>query len=668
MDEIKVYDRIPREAYFALAEEAERFGLAVVGHRPHAVSAAEMAEADQKSVDHARVFLHEAWPGAAALRQSAPGDWREDRIQMLAEHDSAMAQEIFAAFAEHGTWYVPTHLTRWSDAYADDARVREDPLLEYLHPLMRWQWLEDVDATVANDPSPQARETYRAFYRKGLELTGAAHRAGVPILAGTDYVVAGADVHRELGHLVDAGLSPAEALRAATLDPALYAEREADYGTVEAGKVADLVLLDADPLADIAHTQRIRAVVFGATSTTARRSTRSSPSCVDGRGVGPWAPRSSGGSSRARRTTEPLSSPTHAQEDRTRPPSAHRHRGVTRRLARLAGGSRIRPPGPRRDASRRPPYVAQTPPQTRGRILAVVTSADRFAGSDEPTGYELTELSRAYYVFAANGFEVDVASPQGGEPPAVLDDDDMGAFDYAFMNDPEAWAKVEASLPLADVDMADYDAVYFIGGKGAMFDLPDEPAVQVVARDAFESGKVIAAVCHGPAALVGVTLSDGTPLLAGRTVAGFTNEEELFLIPDAREVFPFLLEDALAQSGAEVSTGPTYLEHVVHDGTLITGQNPWSVWAMAESVVEALGHTPVPRKVTPEENAVTVLLRYEAEGEDRARAHLTSLVTEDAASVDRHLLATHAFVAARQGRWGKAADLVGLLRAAKGAA
>ena len=218
-DEIKVYDRIPREAYFALADEASRHGLAVVGHRPHAVSAVEAAVAGQKSVEHARVFLHEAWPGAEALRLSAPGDWREDRARMLAEHDSAMAQEIFAAFAEHSTWYVPTHLTRWSDAYADDARVREDPLLEYLHPLMRWQWIEDVDATVAGDPSPKARETYRAFYRKGLELTSQAHRAGVPVLVGTDYIVAGADVHREMVHFVAAGLTPAEALRAATLEP-----------------------------------------------------------------------------------------------------------------------------------------------------------------------------------------------------------------------------------------------------------------------------------------------------------------------------------------------------------------------------------------------------------------------------------------------------------------
>ena len=333
-------------------------------------------------------------------------------------------------------------------------------------------------------------------------------------------------------------------------------------------------------------------------------------------------------------------------------------------LASLAG------PGPDREAlaATRPadvPYVAQTPPEGRGRILAVVTSADRLAGMGEPTGYELTELSRAYYVFRANGFEVDVASPQGGEPPAVLDGDDMGPFDYAFMNDPEAWAKVENSLPIVDVDAGEYDAVYFVGGKGAMFDFPDDPKVQALARDVREAGGVVAAVCHGPAALIGVTLSDGTSLLEGRRVAGFTNEEELFLIPDARELFPFLLEDGLAESGAEVSTGPTYLKYVVRDGKLITGQNPWSVWEMAEAVVEELGYAPVPREPTPEERAVDLLLHYESEGEAATRAHLKALPSGSAGSVDRHLIGMHAFVAARQGRWTKAADLVGLLRAAK---
>ncbi len=222
VEAIKVYDRLPREAYLALVDEARRLGLEVVGHRPLAVSAIEAAQ-HQKSIEHARFILQESFPGSAALREVAgTPQWREDRRRMLDEHDPAMAEAIFAAMKANGTWYVPTHLTRWVDAYADDARVRQDPLLRYLHPLMHWQWLEDVDATVKQDPSPAGRETYREFYRKGLELTGAAHRAGVKILVGTDYIVAGVDVHRELEQLVLAGLTPADALFAATVAPADY--------------------------------------------------------------------------------------------------------------------------------------------------------------------------------------------------------------------------------------------------------------------------------------------------------------------------------------------------------------------------------------------------------------------------------------------------------------
>jgi hypothetical protein len=258
---IKVYDRIPRDAYFALVDEARRQKMDVVGHRPYAVSAIEAA-AHQKSIEHARFILHESFAGSTALRASPAGEWREDRKRMLEEHDPRMAQAIFAAMKEHGTWYVPTHLTRWSDAYGDDPAVRADPLLRYLHPLMKRQWLEDIDELLAEDPSPEARETYRRFYRKGLELTGEAHRAGVKVLAGTDYIVAGADLHRELQQLSLAGLPPAAVLRAATLHPAEYFGLDGQYGTVEAGKVADLVLLDANPLEDIRHTQRIAAVVF----------------------------------------------------------------------------------------------------------------------------------------------------------------------------------------------------------------------------------------------------------------------------------------------------------------------------------------------------------------------------------------------------------------------
>ncbi len=261
-DAIKVYDHLPRDAYFALVAEARRLGLDVVGHRPHAVSAIEAA-AHQKSIEHARFLLHESFSGSEELRSRANSPaWKEDRRRMLDDHDPDRAEAIFAAMRRHGTWYVPTHLTRWVDAYADHPSVRKDPLLRFLHPLMQWQWLEDVDATLARDPSPEARQTYRDFYTKGLALTGAAHRAGVKILAGTDYIVPGADLHRELEHLVAAGLTPAEALRAATISAAEYFGLTAQFGSVAPGKTADLVLLEADPLADIRNTQRIAGVFF----------------------------------------------------------------------------------------------------------------------------------------------------------------------------------------------------------------------------------------------------------------------------------------------------------------------------------------------------------------------------------------------------------------------
>ncbi|HEY0144041.1 MAG TPA: amidohydrolase family protein [Thermoanaerobaculia bacterium] len=251
VEAIKVYDRIPRDAYFALVDEARRQKLDVVGHRPLSVTAIEAA-AHQKSIEHARFIVQESYPGRDP----------KDRRRAVDEHDPTMAQAIFAAMKQHGTYYVPTHLTRWVDAYGDHPSVRDDPLLRYLHPLMKRQWLEDVDETIAEDPSPAGRQSYRDFYRKGLELTGAAHRAGVRVVAGTDYIVAGADLHRELQELVTAGLSPADALRAAIVTPAEYFGRTDDYGAVETGKVADLILLDANPLLDIRNSQRIAAVVF----------------------------------------------------------------------------------------------------------------------------------------------------------------------------------------------------------------------------------------------------------------------------------------------------------------------------------------------------------------------------------------------------------------------
>ena len=268
------------------------------------------------------------------------------------------------------------------------------------------------------------------------------------------------------------------------------------------------------------------------------------------------------------------------------------------------------------------PYLQQPVLQNRGKILAVVTSVDVMGTLGKKTGYELTELARAYWVFQTNGFEVDIASTKGGEPPVVLDDDDMREYDYAFLNDPTAQAKATNTLLIDDVNPADYEAVYFVGGKGAMFDFPDNPAIKNIIKHLYQNDKVISAVCHGPAALVNVKLDNGEWFASNKNISAFTNEEELFLIPDAETVFPFLLQDKLSEQGANFQAGLTYLEQVVHDEKLLTGQNPWSVWTLAEDVIEALGYTPLNRVITPEENSVTLLAVYKKQGYQQAKQHL----------------------------------------------
>lgn len=259
-------------------------------------------------------------------------------------------------------------------------------------------------------------------------------------------------------------------------------------------------------------------------------------------------------------------------------------------------------------------YLRNALPLTRGKILAVVTSARTLGDTGRLTGYELTELARAYWVFYANGFETDIASPQGGEPYALLDGDDMGSYDYAFLNDPVAQQKAKNTLELKNVQAEDYAAIYFVGGKGAMFDFPDNPELVTLTQDFIRQNKVIAAVCHGPAALVNVKGINGEWYVAGKQVSAFTNSEELLLIPHAAEIFPFLLQDKLEARHADFSSGSDYLEHISVSGNLITGQNPWSVWRLAEETIRTLGYEPVTRPQTPEENSVALLQIYQREG------------------------------------------------------
>ncbi|BBN83638.1 hypothetical protein PA25_36230 [Pseudoalteromonas sp. A25] len=305
-------------------------------------------------------------------------------------------------------------------------------------------------------------------------------------------------------------------------------------------------------------------------------------------------------------------------------------------------------------------YLNEGTPEYRGKILAVVTSADTM-WNGKATGYEHTELARAYWVFSANGFDVDIASPKGGKPPVVLDGDDMGEYDYAFLNDPAIQNKVENSIPLAEINPDEYEAVYYVGGKGTMYDFADNQDIKRITKALYQSNKVVSAVCHGPVALLNVQLDNGKMLLAEKKISAFTNQEELFLIPDAQEVFPFLLEDKLIEQGAQFQAGVDYLEQVSRDGNVITGQNPWSVWTMAEEVVLALGYEPKAREKTPEERSVELLLTYEKLGLAAAKAQITS----ESHSYQQMLLVMHSFLALMQFELGKGMDILSLAQAVK---
>lgn len=300
-------------------------------------------------------------------------------------------------------------------------------------------------------------------------------------------------------------------------------------------------------------------------------------------------------------------------------------------------------------------WLPQPAGEPRGRILAVVTSTASFDQERRRGGFELTELARAYWVFVANGYAVDIASPQGGKPPMVLDEDLIEA-DYAFLNDPLVRGKLDASLALAEVDPTLYAGVYFVGGKGAMFDFPGNPEVARIVRDIHGRG-VIGAVCHGPAALVGLPLENGEPFLRKRRVAGFSNAEELFLIEDARAAFPFLLQDRLQSEAGAYVEGPMYLDQTVVDGRLVTGQNPWSTWSVAEAMVRALGSEPVARAQTAEEISVRLLQAYAGQGLNAALS-----MKRQVPPSSKHLLLMHAVVAAMQWQIGVAWDLQRLAR------
>ncbi|MGW2212025.1 type 1 glutamine amidotransferase domain-containing protein [Streptomyces sp. NPDC001781] len=227
-------------------------------------------------------------------------------------------------------------------------------------------------------------------------------------------------------------------------------------------------------------------------------------------------------------------------------------------------------------------------PRTRA-VLFALTSHEALADTGRRTGFYLPEAAHPWRVLTDAGYRVDLMSVRGGRPP--VDGQDLSdPVQQAFLDDPRMAAQLAGTRRPQDIDPAGYDAILYVGGHGTMWDFPGNARLAGIAGDIWEAGGAVAAVCHGPAGLLDVTLADGAHLVDGRNVAAFTNSEE-----DAvglSDVVPFALQSALEERGAKHSGADDFQAHVVVDGRLVTGQNPASATGVGQAlagVLDSLG-------------------------------------------------------------------------------
>ncbi len=234
-------------------------------------------------------------------------------------------------------------------------------------------------------------------------------------------------------------------------------------------------------------------------------------------------------------------------------------------------------------------------PGSDTEVLVVITNTARYATQDRPTGFWAAEVALPVLALRKAGVKVTYASPRGGAVPVDPMSDPHNpagrakddARTLAFLDDPEEAARLAATAPLASVDLTAYDGIFFAGGSGASFDFPGDPEVQKAARVMFEGGKVVAAICHGTAALVDVQLTSGAPLLRGKRATGFSNAEEK-IAGNLDGALPLSIEDEMNARGATYSAAAPFQAHVVRDGNLVTAQQPQSATAFAAAVLAAL--------------------------------------------------------------------------------
>lgn len=219
------------------------------------------------------------------------------------------------------------------------------------------------------------------------------------------------------------------------------------------------------------------------------------------------------------------------------------------------------------------------------KVLFVVTSHDKKGDTGEPTGFYLGEVTHPYAVLAKEGCVIDFVSPQGGKAP-VDGFDLQDPVNKAFWENPKERGAVENTKRPDQVQAADYSAIFFAGGHGAMWDFPGNEPLAEIAGKIYDNGGVVGAVCHGPAGLVNIRLANGDYLVKGKEVAAFTNSEEKAVKLDT--VVPFLLADKLVERGANHLPAPDFTRQVVVSERLVTGQNPASAAGVGEEMLKLL--------------------------------------------------------------------------------
>jgi putative intracellular protease/amidase len=219
------------------------------------------------------------------------------------------------------------------------------------------------------------------------------------------------------------------------------------------------------------------------------------------------------------------------------------------------------------------------------KVLFVLTSHGQLGDTGEETGFYFGEVTQPWDALTASGYGVEFASPEGGAAPRTrvkLDD----PMDRAFLENEEAVAAIDETMPLSEIDASGYDAVHLPGGHGAMWDFAQDERVGDLVGQVYDQGGLVSAICHGPAGLVDAKLSDGSYLVAGKRLTSFTDSEER--AKNMAETVPYLLETALRERGADFRTGADFDPHVEVDGRLLTGQNPLSSRLLGNAIVRAL--------------------------------------------------------------------------------